>query len=84
MSSVFPRPGEWVCFRGNQSLDARSQAVGHITTPAIAWKHYVGLDETVLVVEPDGSDSSVTTPGEESPAKLAEVQDPRWGLVPPP
>src|SRR4051812_46924165 len=84
MPSLFPKPGEWVCFRGNQSLDARSQAVGHITNPAVAWKEYVGLDETILVVEPQSGNIVVTAPGEHSPAKLAEIHDPRWGLVPPP
>src|SRR5262245_43761315 len=84
MASQFPRAGEWVCFRGNQSLDAHSQAVGHITNPALAWKQYVGLIETLLVVEPAAGDTSVTIPGAEAPAKLAELQDPRWGLLPPP
>lgn len=82
MSSLFPTAGEWVCFRGNQSLDAHSQAIGNVTNPSIAWKQFVGLIETILVVEPGAGQMSITLPGEHSPTKLDEIHDPRWGLTP--
>ena len=42
IAEAFPAPGEWVCYRGNPTLDGRSRAKGRLTQPRLAWKHFVG------------------------------------------
>jgi hypothetical protein len=61
MVPLFPKPGEWVCFRGNQRLDAHSQAAGHIINPALAWKQYVGLIEARTAISIAWSNTPVPT-----------------------
>ena len=70
--------GEWLCFRGNPSLDARSTARGHIRTPHIAWTNFIGTLESWLVVAPATQSSSLALPNHESNASLNALADPRW------
>ena len=79
----FPALGEWAGYRGNGTLDAWQPLAGKITAPAIAWQHFVGAVETLLIVAPgpgDALDLPLGEPASEA-AEPAELRDPRWGLV---
>jgi len=80
---AFPKTGEWPCFRRDGTLQSRSPGKGTTTSPAIAWKHFVGTVETLLVVEPGPGDTALAVPGRESQAGLAEARHQRWGFSPP-
>ena len=81
--ATFPASDEWNGYRGNATLDARSSLRGRITTPAIAWKHFVGAIDVLAKVEPGAGDSVVTLDPTQDPGRAAEAADPRWGLAPP-
>ena len=51
--------------------------------PAIGWKHFAGVIETLLLVEPGEAHTSLLVPGGASEAGLAEACAPDWGLTPP-
>lgn len=84
-SARFPLPGEWAGFRGNGTLDGWQPMKGRMTRPDIAWKHFIGAVET-LVVGRIGADGRVDAPLAEVEAgagDLAEFREARWGLQPP-
>jgi outer membrane protein assembly factor BamB len=83
MSTAFPKPGEWACYRGNRTLDARAQIKGAITQPAVAWKQFVGAIDTWLVAEPDAQHETLKVPGDPVTSGISATADPRWGLTPP-
>jgi len=68
-------------------LDAWQPLAGSpdwFTAPAVAWQHFVGAVETLLIATP-GSGGAIDVPiGEPvtDTADPAELSDPRWGLVP--
>lgn len=82
-TSSFPLPGEWPCYRRNASLDAHCPAKGRIGKPAIAWKHFIGVIETTLSVEPADGDQSLSLPVKDAPIDAGVLGDSSWGLRPP-
>ena len=79
----FPKAGEWGCYRRDGSQQARSPLKGRITEPKVAWKHFVGVVETLVEVTPDEKDTTVSVPREELADASAILNDQRWGLLPP-
>src|SRR5438105_14535649 len=61
-AGMFPSDGEWSCYRRTGTLDAHSPLKGRISTPAIAWKQYIGHIETLLIVEPGTVDRTLRIP----------------------
>ncbi len=80
---VFPKPGEWPCRNRNASLDARTTFKGRLTHPKIAWKHFVGVNEAVLVADPADGDAIVALPVADLADPGNEAENARWGLRPP-
>lgn len=80
---VFPRPGEWPCYRGNSRLDARASCKGRISEPAIAWRRFVGRTETLLVLRPAEGEQTVSIPPSEAPSTSSLTARPEWGLIAP-
>jgi outer membrane protein assembly factor BamB len=73
----FPAPEEWPAYRRDGSLQARSPARGSIASPHIAWRQFVGVLESEMILEPASSNSSLTLPAQEAtpgslPAGLAQ------------
>ncbi|MCC6442867.1 MAG: hypothetical protein IT210_05345 [Armatimonadetes bacterium] len=83
MPAHFLLPGEWPAFRGGVSLDARSSLKGRITRPEVAWKHFVGASETLLIAEPGKVSTKLTLPGPETAGHIEGSYDARWGLTSP-
>ena len=83
MSTPFPKPGEWPCHRRDGTMQARSPLKGNITEPTIAWKHFVGLVETQLIVSPDTEDRAVPIPTGELTQEPDTGLEPVWGISPP-
>ncbi len=83
----FPDPGEWPCFRRNGHLDGHSPLKGAITSPSIAWTHFIGAYEALVVATPGKGNATVSLTAEvaaaRNPASPGVVQDVRWGLTPP-
>jgi len=80
----FPMAGEWGCYRRDGSQQARSPLKGKISSPKIAWKHYVGAIDTLIEAKPDDGDTRVSVPA----GKLGDLSTvtnlQRWGLQQPP
>jgi outer membrane protein assembly factor BamB len=80
-------PGEWTCYRGNGTQDARSHGKGDIVQPGVAWKHFIGTIDTLAVATPGSGHVRMSVPLDlsaksagEKPAE--EENDAKWGLLP--
>ncbi|MCE5237451.1 hypothetical protein LLH23_03055 [bacterium] len=78
---AFPTAGEWPCYRGGPTLQARSRLKGTITAPQVIWKQYTGALKTHFVVEPGTGDSTLQIPDPKVPTAILDTSDPRWGLA---
>jgi len=83
IAEAFPAPGEWVCYRGNPTLDGRSRAKGRLTQPRLVWKHFVGSVETTFVASSGVGDAAIVVPTGEPTDPPAPVDSARWGLASP-
>lgn len=82
MPELFPKAGEWPCYRRDGTLQARSPLKGQIGEPKIAWKHYLGEIETLAVVEPAGANTTIDMPSQARTQEWSEIDNPRWGVIP--
>ena len=74
-------PGEWLQFRRDRRLTARSPLKGNIQTPGIRWQHFVGARETLLAVRfQGGAARSIPLPGSDLDANSLNAVRRRWGL----
>ncbi|MCI0334143.1 MAG: hypothetical protein L0228_13075 [Planctomycetes bacterium] len=77
--TAFPKPEEWPAFRRDGSLQARSPARGKLESPRIAWRQFVGVLESLVVVEPAAGEMQFALPSDESSpspgSASAAVQD---------
>lgn len=78
--AAFPEVGEWPCFRGGPTLQARSPLEGNITDPHIAWKQFTGSLRTHVAIEPAAVDTTLALPDPQAPLAVLDTSDPRWGL----
>lgn len=67
----FPKPGEWPAFRRTGTLQSHSPLKGKMTHPAIAWKQFVGVLESRVVLEPGGKQFQLDLPNDEVRLKSA-------------
>lgn len=82
MADVNPSSGEWLCYRGNGTQDAHSSSRGHITNPKIVWKHFVGMIDTTMLVEPGKGKRILTISSDASLNTSGEDHGSRWGFNP--
>jgi hypothetical protein len=64
----FPAPEEWPAYRRDGSLQAHSPARGSIVSPRIAWRQFVGVLESQVVLEPAPGKSRLSLPLDEVPS----------------
>ena len=79
----FPRPGEWGCYRRDGSQQARSPMAGRISTPDIAWQHFVGSVEALIEVSPGSNEQRIDVPNAATAAKTWQFDGQRWGTQAP-
>ena len=59
---AFPAPEEWPAYRRDGSLQAHSPARGSVVSPRIAWRQFVGVLESQVVLEPASGQSRLSLP----------------------
>src|SRR6185295_11493660 len=77
---AFPAPGEWPCSRRNANLDGHSPLMGKLASPRIAWKHFIGAYEGLMIASPGDDNATVNLSIAGAKAPPDTGQDPRWGL----
>jgi len=78
--------GEWLTYRRDGTLQARSPLRGDIRQPSVAWRRFVGTVGTLARLQPAGADSTLRVPLPERRCEedAQAVRDrPGWGLAPP-
>lgn len=77
-----PRPshaGEWLQHRGDRGLSGRSPLKGNISSPAVKWKRFLGVRETLLEVQfAEGGPAALDLPQADQQPGAADALLARW------